>query len=82
MIVNNSVDFKSSFELVLYVWFIPTLNQALNWIETYNNTFGSVPSQTFFERLINFYLTRLSIGNMCNGQTSSMWSQVHFLLVM
>ena len=27
------VDFKSSLELVLYVWFISTLNKALNWIE-------------------------------------------------
>jgi hypothetical protein len=27
------VDFKSSLELVLYVWFISTLNKALNWID-------------------------------------------------
>ena len=27
------VDFRSSLELVFYVWFISTLNKALNWIE-------------------------------------------------
>jgi hypothetical protein len=33
VLLYTIVDFKSSLELVLYVWFISTLNKALNWIE-------------------------------------------------
>ena len=33
VLLYTIVDFKSSLELVLYIWFISTLNKALNWIE-------------------------------------------------
>jgi hypothetical protein len=41
VLLYTIVDFKSSLELVLYVWFISTLNKALNWIE-FVHTFNIV----------------------------------------
>ena len=35
VLLYTIVDFKSSLELVLHVWFISTLNKSLNWIELY-----------------------------------------------
>jgi hypothetical protein len=57
VLLYTIVDFKSSLELVLYVWFISTLNKALNWIElvSSNSSFNTCGH--------HFVLSKARVGN-------------------
>ena len=81
VLLYTIVDSKSSLELVLYVWFISTLNKALNWMELNwkNHHLSHVTDKLDHKMLYWVHITMSQIqtqnfsgiGTVCSGSCKS-----------
>ena len=75
VLLYTIVDFKSSLELALYVWFISTLNKALNWIPHFELSLGSNDRRREMEK------TGTCIWTFCRGKRCDRCKTEEYIII-